>query len=46
VLRRELRKGVQAAYQKVEPRLRDALRDRADMGHVEVEITVDLRPAG
>jgi hypothetical protein len=46
VLRGELRKGVQAAYQKVEPRLRDALRDRADMGHVEVEITVDLRPAG
>lgn len=45
VLRTELRKGVLTAYQKVEPRIRDALRDRADMGHVEVQVTLDLRPA-
>jgi len=44
ILRQELRAGVLAAYQKVEPRLRDALRDRADMGHVEVQVTIDLRP--
>lgn len=43
VLRAALRNGVLAAYQKVEPRLRDALRDRADMGHVEVQVTLDLR---
>ncbi|NJD18406.1 MAG: hypothetical protein FIA95_03885 [Gemmatimonadetes bacterium] len=45
VLRRELRQGVLSAYQKMEPRLRDALRERADMGHVQVQVTVDLRPA-
>jgi hypothetical protein len=45
VLRRELREGVLAAYQKLEPRIRDAIRDRADMGHVQVQVTVDLRPA-
>ncbi len=45
VLRGALRAGVLAAYQKVEPRIRDALRDRADMGHVEVSVTLDLRPA-
>lgn len=45
VLRRELRTGVRAAYQKLEPRVRDAIRDRADMGHVQVQVTVDLRPA-
>jgi hypothetical protein len=45
VLRRELRQGVLSAYQKVEPRIRDALRERADMGHVQVQVTVDLRPA-
>lgn len=44
VLRKELREGVRAAYQKLEPRLRDALRDRADMGHVQVQVTMDLRP--
>lgn len=44
VLRHRLRAGVQEAWQKVEPRVRDALRDRADMGHVEVQVTVDLRP--
>jgi hypothetical protein len=45
VLRAELRQGVLAAYKKVEPRLREAMRDRADMGHVAVQVTVDLRPA-
>ena len=45
VLRKHLREGILAAYQKLEPRLRDALRDRADMGHVQVQVTVDLRPA-
>ena len=45
ILRRELRKGVLSAYQKVEPRIRDALRERADIGHVQVQVTVDLRPA-
>ncbi len=45
VLRGELRAGVLSAYQKAEPRLRDALRERADMGHIQVVVTVDLRPA-
>jgi hypothetical protein len=45
VLRKHLREGILAAYQKLDPRLRDALRDRADMGHVQVQVTVDLRPA-
>ncbi len=45
VLRKELRGGVLAAYQKLEPRVRDAIRDRADMGHIQVQVTVDLRPA-
>jgi hypothetical protein len=45
VLRKELRTGILAAYQKLEPRVREALRDRADMGHVQVQVTVDLRPA-
>lgn len=45
ILRGALRSGVLAAYQKVEPRLRDAMRDRADMGHIEVQVTVDLRSA-
>jgi len=44
ILRRELRTGVLAAYKKLEPRVRDAVRDRADMGHIEVQVTVDLRP--
>lgn len=44
VLRKELRDGVLAAYQKLEPRLRDAIRDRSDMGHVQVQVTMDLRP--
>jgi hypothetical protein len=45
VLRKDLREGILAAYQKLEPRVRDAIRDRADMGHVQVQVTVDLRPA-
>jgi hypothetical protein len=45
VLRRELRAGILSAYQKIEPRIKDAIRDRADMGHVQVQVTVDLRPA-
>lgn len=44
VLRQRLRAGVMEAWQKVEPRVRDALRDRADMGHVEVQVTLDIRP--
>ena len=44
VLRLRLRDGVVAAYQKIEPRLRDALKERADVGHVEAEVTLDLRP--
>ena len=46
ILRTELRTGVLAAYQKVEPRIRQAIRDRADMGHIEVQVTMDLRPNG
>ncbi len=46
VLRLELRNGVLAAYKKVEPRVRDALRDRADMGHIAVQVTMDVRPVG
>ena len=45
VLRNELREGILAAYQKLESRVRDALRDRVDMGHIQVQVTVDLRPA-
>ncbi len=46
ILREDLRSGVVAAYQRIEPRIRDSLRERADMGHVAVQVTVDLRPAG
>ncbi len=45
VLRRHLRDGVLSAYRKMEPRLRDALRERADLGHLSVQVTMDLRPA-
>lgn len=45
VLRSRLRNGVMEAWKKIEPRVRDAMRDRADMGHVEVQVTVDIRPA-
>ena len=44
VLRDRLRNGVLAAYKKVEPRIREAVRQRADLGHVSVQVTVDLRP--
>jgi hypothetical protein len=44
VLRKELREGILSAYQKLEPRIKDAIRDRADMGHVQVQVTMDLRP--
>ncbi len=46
VLRKELREGVLAAYKKIEPRLREAMRERADLGAVAVTVTVDVRPAG
>jgi hypothetical protein len=46
ILREDLRGGVMGAYRKMEPRLRDAIRERADVGHVEVRLTMDLRPAG
>ena len=46
ILREHLRTGVMSAFKKLEPRLRDAIRDRSDMGHLEVRVTVDLRPAG
>jgi hypothetical protein len=45
VLRKELRSGILAAYSKLEPRVKDAIRDRADMGAIQVQVTVDLRPA-
>lgn len=45
ILRQELRAGVLAAYDKIESRVRDAVRDRADRGHLEVRVTMDLRPA-
>ncbi|MBI4538605.1 MAG: hypothetical protein HY704_03730 [Gemmatimonadetes bacterium] len=45
VLREHLRECVMAAYTKLEPRLRDSIRDRADLGHVSVQITIDVRPA-
>jgi hypothetical protein len=46
LLREELRNGVMGAYRKLEPRLRDAVQERADLGHVAVQVTIDLRPAG
>ena len=45
LLRKHLRDGVMAAYKKVEPRIRDGVRERADMGHVGVQVTIDVRPA-
>ena len=45
VLRVELRNGVMSAYKKMEPRIRDALRERADIGHLSVSVTMDLRTA-
>lgn len=45
VLRDKLRTGVLAAYQKIEPRIREAMRERADLGHIAVQVTVDIRSA-
>jgi hypothetical protein len=45
VLRAELRSGVMAAFEKIQPRVREAVRERADIGHVSAQVTVDLRPA-
>ena len=45
VLRKELRAGVLSSYQKLEPRIRESIRERADMGAVQAQVTVDLRPA-
>lgn len=45
LLRKHLRDGVMAAFKKVEPRVRDGVRERADMGHVAVQVTIDVRPA-
>ena len=45
VLRKHLRDGVMAGYKKMEPRLKDALKERADNGHLTVTVTMDLRPA-
>jgi len=44
LLRTCLREGVQSAFSKLEPHIRDAIRERSDMGHVAAQITVDLRP--
>lgn len=46
ILREELRDGVVAAYGKIEPRIREAVRERADQGHLAVRVSLDLRPAG
>lgn len=46
LLRARLREGVLGAYKKIEPRIREALRERADMGHVSVQVTIDTRPGG
>jgi len=45
ILREDLRTGVLNAYRKMEPRLRDGVRERADIGHVAVQVTIDLRAA-
>lgn len=44
VLRLRLRDGVLAAYEKILPRVRDGLKERADIGHVEAEVALHLRP--
>ena len=45
ILSEQLRNGAASAYGKMEPRLRDAVRQRADLGHVAVRVTIDLRAA-
>lgn len=46
VMREKLREGVLGAYKKIEPRVREAMRERADLGHLSIQVTIDLRPAG
>ena len=36
--------GRMTEYKKVQPKVRDAPRDRAYMGHVAVQVTMDVRP--
>ena len=45
LLRTHLRDGVMAAYNKLEPRVREAVRARADLGHLAVQVTIDVRSA-
>lgn len=45
ILRLDLRQCVLSSYKKLEPRLRDAIKERSDMGHVAITVTMDLRPA-
>jgi hypothetical protein len=45
LLRHSLREGTLQAYKKIEPRVREGLRERADAGHIAVTVTLDLRPA-
>ncbi|TVP76833.1 MAG: hypothetical protein EA352_04895 [Gemmatimonadales bacterium] len=44
LLRANLRDGVMNAYRKIEPRVKEAIRERADLGHVAARVTIDLRP--
>lgn len=44
LLRADLRDGVMSAYSKIEPRIKEAIRERADLGHVAARVTMDLRP--
>jgi hypothetical protein len=37
---------VVAAAEKLEPRVREGIRERADLGHIGARVTLDLRPAG
>lgn len=46
ILKETLRDGVVAAFGKIEPRVREAVRERADLGHVAARVALDLRPAG
>lgn len=46
ILREVLRDGVVAAAEKLEPRVREGIRERADLGHIGARVTLDLRPAG
>jgi hypothetical protein len=46
ILREVLRDGVVAAAEKLEARVREGTRERADLGHIGARVTLDLRPAG